>query len=703
MRKNFFKKIFSFIFVFALAIFSFSAISLNRNFDGRANAETSTSVSAGTTLSGASKNLYDFLVPKIEGVANGEIQNTTFSVNKSTLESWGVKASWTNTELGKSSITTDDIQDAFFAQFNLSSIVRSLLHDLPYEFYWFDKTAGYGSSFMAEGNTKIINITEYLVYFEVTNDYKPSTYDEENPSVDTAKTALTASILTNAKAIVETNKTLSDYKKLLAYKNTICDLVSYNDDAADNDYTGGYGNPWQVIYVFDNNPLTNVVCEGYAKAFQLLCNLSNFENASVKCYTVTGEMAGGTGSGGHMWNIVTMDDGLNYIVDITNSDTGSVGQNGELFMAGNSSGNISAGYSFNLSPSISFAYDIETKTMWGTTENSILNLALSSYEEDHPIISVSATSFVYDKTEITTGLAGSGTFDVSFDFEDGIWLESNYNWSHSWHTDNNGKAGALLSNPPTNAGTYWLKIVAINKTDSTDKVLLTEKIIISPKTLTISSAVISGRVYNQTTTVSVSSFVISGVLDGDSVSVLTDSAVATLASADVGTYSSVNLSNLKLSGEDKNNYTISSTANDVLTNQISITKATISTTETFQVVTGEGVTLADVEIEILAKGPADENVSGSFIWIDDEGNELDSSTVVTKWTIYKYRFIPDDLNYETQEGEIALWVDIETEFNLIKFIKDNASKFAFGAAIVAAIFIGVARHKRRKRRREEAV
>ena len=111
----------------------------------------------------------------------------------------------------------------------------------------------------------------------------------------------------------------------------------------DNDYTGGYGNPWQVIYVFDNNPLTNVVCEGYAKAFQLLCNLSNFENASVKCYTVTGEMAGGTGSGGHMWNIVTMDDGLNYIVDITNSDTGSVGQDGKLFMAGNSSGNISAG------------------------------------------------------------------------------------------------------------------------------------------------------------------------------------------------------------------------------------------------------------------------------------------------------------------------------------------------------------------------
>ena len=29
-----------------------------------------------------------------------------------------------------------------------------------------------------------------------------------------------------------------------------------------------YGDPWQLIYVFDDDPDTNVVCEGYAKAFK---------------------------------------------------------------------------------------------------------------------------------------------------------------------------------------------------------------------------------------------------------------------------------------------------------------------------------------------------------------------------------------------------------------------------------------------------
>ena len=42
-------------------------------------------------------------------------------------------------------------------------------------------------------------------------------------------------------------------------------------------------------------------------------------------------MSGGTGAGDHMWNIVTMDDGCNYLVDVTNCDTGSIGAPGKLF------------------------------------------------------------------------------------------------------------------------------------------------------------------------------------------------------------------------------------------------------------------------------------------------------------------------------------------------------------------------------------
>ena len=81
-----------------------------------------------------------------------------------------------------------------------------------------------------------------------------------------------------------------------------------------------YGNPWQLIWVFDNDDSTNVVCEGYSKAFQYLCDKGFAGSSTISCDTVTGTMGGATGAGNHMWNLVTID-GDSYLADITNSDT----------------------------------------------------------------------------------------------------------------------------------------------------------------------------------------------------------------------------------------------------------------------------------------------------------------------------------------------------------------------------------------------
>ena len=45
-------------------------------------------------------------------------------------------------------------------------------------------------------------------------------------------------------------------------------------------------------------------------------------------------MDGGTGAGPHMWNIVTMDDGKNYMVDVTNCDGDSEEAQDRLFLVG---------------------------------------------------------------------------------------------------------------------------------------------------------------------------------------------------------------------------------------------------------------------------------------------------------------------------------------------------------------------------------
>ena len=41
-------------------------------------------------------------------------------------------------------------------------------------------------------------------------------------------------------------------------------------------------------------------------------------------------MDGGTGAGPHMWNVVGMVDELNYLVDVINCDTGSIGYQWKL-------------------------------------------------------------------------------------------------------------------------------------------------------------------------------------------------------------------------------------------------------------------------------------------------------------------------------------------------------------------------------------
>ena len=126
-----------------------------------------------------------------------------------------------------------------------------------------------------------------------------------------------------------------------------------------------------LIWVFDGNPSTKVVCEGYAKAFQYLCDLSVFESGTV-CYTVTGVMGDGVNSENHMWNIVTLN-GENYLVDVTNCDTGGVGSDGSLFLAKPKSGTVKTGYTFLNSKkrSVMYAYDSDSKSLLG---KSILKL-----------------------------------------------------------------------------------------------------------------------------------------------------------------------------------------------------------------------------------------------------------------------------------------------------------------------------------------
>ena len=321
----------------------------------------------GNSLTGTDKAVFLVLEEGVKSIAAGERQSTVFTI---TPEDLGITQEfWTAAELGVDAIVEDNrVSEAAYLAlrqmlvFDTNKVVSALLADHPYEMYWYNKTVGCvtGAAFKVKvsysGGEYLIGFAEdtaITFIFDVADAYAgEDTYTIEgsstvfHTSVDPDKISgqNVSEAVKTAMRIVADNASKTDCEKLYAYKTAICDMVSYNQAAADQTDTP-YGDPWQMIYVFDGDESTNVVCEGYAKAFQYLCDLSDF-SGEVQCYSVTGTMDGGTGEGPHMWNIVHMNDGKNYLADLTNCDEGSIGADDLRFLTGYASGSAATGYTY---------------------------------------------------------------------------------------------------------------------------------------------------------------------------------------------------------------------------------------------------------------------------------------------------------------------------------------------------------------------
>lgn len=336
---------------------------------------------AGNRMTGSEKKIYDFLAEEIRKIADGQKTSTLFAMP---LKDFVNQLQYTQEELGASFESEEEQQNAM-GQFierevitveGLRRVYDALLLDFPYELYWYDKAAD--GSFMVSldgtqirdesGRGRCLCVENAVLNFGFTIDaYYGSHYQLYADRMDTARKAAA-----NAQKITEEAAGLSDYQKLAYYCNKICGLVSYNQEAARTRPSGNQ-NPWQMVYVFDEDRTTNVVCEGYAKAFQYLCDLTAFADDDIYSYIVTGTLLGRTGPSPHMWNVVHMGEYGNYLVDVTNCDEGMIGDNAQLFLAGNTSGNITDGYSFTVSSRrVTYQYDKEMRTMYSDSDLTLV-------------------------------------------------------------------------------------------------------------------------------------------------------------------------------------------------------------------------------------------------------------------------------------------------------------------------------------------
>ncbi len=112
------------------------------------------------------------------------------------------------------------------------------------------------------------------------------------------------------------------YDKLISIHDFICKVNTYVKESDGGIYCySAYGS------------LVNrkSVCEGYAEAFKLLC-----DKAEIECILVTGMSLPSNANTmeAHMWNLVRMDDGEWYAVDVTWDDAGDIQGNYNYFLVG---------------------------------------------------------------------------------------------------------------------------------------------------------------------------------------------------------------------------------------------------------------------------------------------------------------------------------------------------------------------------------
>ena len=323
------------------------------------------------------KDVEGALKDKIKEVAAGNLASTQFSFSNKwtkTKAEWGITG-----EVISGGALTQQASEAIRAKLGLDALMRKQLLEMPYELYWYNKTKGVSMGYRVKISGENVTVYELTISMNVSQDYAKfiDATSYNSFAADTAKTGAAATAAANALNVVAANTGKSDYDKLVSYRECIKDAVDYDHDAAGGGYP--YGDPWQLIYVFDGDPDTNVVCEGYAKAFQYLCDLT-FQNQEGRPSSslASGKMDGGN----HMWNIVAIG-GSNYLVDVTNCDTGSIGAPDQLFLCGAAENEVSKKYTVTLGEGIVYEYDEAT---------------VESYAPEH----LKLSSVAYDPNTVST-------------------------------------------------------------------------------------------------------------------------------------------------------------------------------------------------------------------------------------------------------------------------------------------------------------
>jgi hypothetical protein len=171
------------------------------------------------------------------------------------------------------------------AQNDVAIAYKAFLNDKA-EVFWMPKSYILGAS----NNSKNLAIA-----FEYSDEDSNNSYTVNKEKRNELKATLDAVC---QKVMTETQKLKTEYEKEKYINDYLCDTVTYIE-------SGKFVNTSYGALVEGA-----ALCEGYSRAFKLLCN-----KAGIECSLIVGQSQGE----GHMWNRVNIDKKLSY-VDVTWND-----------------------------------------------------------------------------------------------------------------------------------------------------------------------------------------------------------------------------------------------------------------------------------------------------------------------------------------------------------------------------------------------
>ncbi|MBR5536533.1 MAG: hypothetical protein IKU58_01370 [Clostridia bacterium] len=240
--------------------------------------------SYGDVLEGIAKQIYDELERRFAAYEAGTYEIPLRQIGFST----GVEDAWVFERVLEQTITSSQ-WDSWRKEVEgaADSALRAFVYDYP-EYFWVRES--YGMGWGRAGNQAYVNA--YYIAQEGFDDME----EQHEALWDTVDMLVTA---------VEG---LSDAQKIAWWDNWLAVNNRYNGAALAKNYINTDATPWCVIGALLDG--YQPVCEGYAKALQLLCH-----QAGIPCVQQSGVANGG----GHMWAAVKLD-GQWYFCDPTWDD-----------------------------------------------------------------------------------------------------------------------------------------------------------------------------------------------------------------------------------------------------------------------------------------------------------------------------------------------------------------------------------------------